>query len=383
MAAGEKAFGGLKQFQEGLESYIRNGDYKQLLLSSAAEPIDDSSYKVRTLTQAEADAARADVLAYVQRTDDARALLEAVLKEDPNNVLAHETMGYLEFRAGNPGQAQKWYGEAFKLDSQDYLACFYFAMLSMIKPDAADDKEIEDSLRAAIRLNSRFAPAYDQLAVFYAERHENLDEAHRLNLLAIQFEPDNVGYRVNAANTLAFMERFDDAIAVLHDAEKVAKNPGMVAMVQSRIDEVEQMKAARARVEAYAKEQAEAFAKAQAYEQAAANVTVAAETPKHPTEPARGPKYTVTGVIRGVVCRYPSMLEFSVENAAGEAVALYNNDFFKINLTVVGFMPKGSINVVHRLRRHEGAGAVCGEQRQDSRRAGGRDRTKKVKAAEG
>jgi tetratricopeptide (TPR) repeat protein len=344
VTAAEKAFGDLKKFQDELESYIRSSDYKQFILSSAAEPLDESSYTVRTLTQVEADAARADVLAYIERSADARALLDSVLKEDPNNVLAHETMGYLEFRAGHQDEARKWYGEAVKLDSQDYLAYYYFASLSMSEPGATDDKEIEDSLRAAIRLNSRFAPAYDRLAIFLAMRHENLDEARRLNLFAVDLDPGNVGYRVNAANTLIVMERFDDAVAVLRGAAKVAKDPGQAAMVQSRIDAVEQVQAARAKAAAYEKEQAEAFAKAQAEAQTAASVTVAAETPKHPTELATGPKHTATGVIRGVVCSYPSVLEFRVETAGGKAIALYNNDFFKIELTVVGFTPKGDIN---------------------------------------
>jgi tetratricopeptide (TPR) repeat protein len=175
--AAEKAFGNLKQLQSALEDYIQHGDYKEFQLQSAAAPIDESSYQVRTLTQVESDAARADVLAYVGRVSDARALLDATLKVDPNNAQVYETMGYLDFRAGQVEEARKSYGEAVKLNSQDYLACYYFASLSMNEPDAAD-KEIEDSLHAAIRLNPRFAPAYDRLAAFYGERHENLDEAH-------------------------------------------------------------------------------------------------------------------------------------------------------------------------------------------------------------
>ena len=38
------------------------------------------------------------------------------------------------------------------------------------------------------------------------------------------------------------------------------------------------------------------------------------------------------------------MLEFRVENEAGKALDVYNNDFFKIELTVLGFTPKGDIN---------------------------------------
>jgi tetratricopeptide (TPR) repeat protein len=344
VTAAEKAFGDLKQLQDDLESYIRESDYKEFVLSSAAAPLDESSYKARTLTQVEADAVRADVLAYVGRYDDARALLQAVLKEDPNNVQAHQTMGYIEFRAGNLPEAQKWFGEAVKLNSQDYLAYYYFASLSMSQLTTADNKEIEDSLRSAIRLNPRFAPAYDRLAVYYAMRRENLDEAHMLSLQAVQLEPDIAAFRVNAANELIEMDRFDDAITVLRNAEKVAKDPGEAELVQGRIDEVEKLQAAHARAEAYQKQQADARANGTAGISSTEVVTVAVDTAKHPTEPATGPKHSTVGVIRSVACSYPSVLEFRVENAPGKAVVLYNNNFFKIELTVVGFTPKGDIN---------------------------------------
>src|SRR5208282_3917334 len=102
----------------------------------------------------EANAVRADFLAYNQRTKDARALLETVLRDDPNNVLAHETMGYLEFREGNLEPARKWYDQAVKLDSQSYLAHYYFAAIAMNNTvDAAEESQVESSLRASIKLN--------------------------------------------------------------------------------------------------------------------------------------------------------------------------------------------------------------------------------------
>jgi len=344
VTAAEKAFGDLKKLQLELESYIRSGDYKEFVLSSAAAPIDESSYKVRTLTQVESDASRADVLAYVQRTDDARALLDIVLKEDPNNVQAHETMGFIEFRAAHRDEARKWFGEAVKLDSQDYLAYYYFASLAMSEPGASENKEIEDSLRAAIRLNPRFAPAYDRLASLLATRHDNLDEAHQLNNQAVELDPGNFGYRMNAANVLMVMGRYTDAVAVFHGAAKVAKHPDEAAMVEERIEQIERMQAARAQAETYASTQENAAAQARANGQPQSQMTVVLERPKHPTEPLTGPKHTATGVIRGVVCNYPSELEFRLENAAGKSLALYNNDFFKIELTVIGFTPEGYVD---------------------------------------
>ena len=93
--------------------------------------VDDSAFKVQTVTEAQADAVRADFLAYNDRGADARRLLDRVLQEDPKNVSAHETMGFLEFRAGHLDEARKWYEQAVKLDSQSYIAHYYFAAISM------------------------------------------------------------------------------------------------------------------------------------------------------------------------------------------------------------------------------------------------------------
>jgi predicted Zn-dependent protease len=62
---------------------------------------------------------------------------------------------------------------------------------------------VEKDLQAAIKLAPRYAPAYDALAMLYAERHEKLDEAHTMGVMAVALDPDNLNYRMNAANALA------------------------------------------------------------------------------------------------------------------------------------------------------------------------------------
>jgi tetratricopeptide (TPR) repeat protein len=343
LIAAQEAFGDLTQLEKALESYVRRGDYKTFLFSSAAAPIDESRYKVRPLTQVEIDALRADVLAYVQRYADARALVDAVLKEEPNNVQAHETMGYLENRAGHKDEARKWYGDAVKLGSKDYLAYYYFASLTMNEPPGDDDKGIEDSLRMAIRLNPRFAPSYDRLALFYAMRHENLDEAHALSLQAIHLDPGEVAFRVNAANVLIDMQRFDDAIATLRAAEKIAKRPEQVKIVQTRIEKVEQYKEAHALAESYNKRNREQ--PVQAIGAPGVATVVADKPPKHPTAPANGPKHMAAGVFRGAVCSDSSVLEFKLDTAEGKTLSLYSNKISSIDLTTVGLTPDGSMDL--------------------------------------
>ncbi len=129
-------------------------------------------------------------------------MLDTVLHDDPNNSLAHETMGFLSLRAGDLAAAQKWYEQAVQLDSQSCLANYYFAAIAMQSGSKDNDAAVEASLRAAIKLNPSFAPAYDRLAVFYGTRKEQLDEAYALSLHAIQLDPATAGYRMNAANIL-------------------------------------------------------------------------------------------------------------------------------------------------------------------------------------
>jgi len=340
VTAGEKAFGNLKKLQSSLEAYVRAGDYKQFFISSAAAPIDEASYKAKVLTQSEADAIRADFLVYVRRTQDARSLLDAVLKADPNNVQAHETMGYLTFQDGDREAARKWYEQAVNLDSQSYLAHYYFAVMSMNgEGGSLNDPRIEASLLTAIKLNPTFPQAYDQLAALFAMRHENLDEAHILNSQAVQLDPGNLTYRLNAASVLMTMGRFTDAAAVLGNAVKVAKNPDEVALVQSRLKDVQSIQALGAQpgVSVNAEPQGEVTVKT------ADRVVAVDPTPKHPTEPLIGPKHVAAGVIRGVRCGYPAIIDFQIDTGK-KPVSLYSNDFFKIDLTVAGFTPKGALN---------------------------------------
>ena len=339
ITAAEKAFGDLKQLQSFLEGYIEMGDYKQFLLNSAAAPIDESSYTARSLTQIDADAFRAAILANVQREKEARDLIASILKADPNNVSARETMGEIEHKAGNLDAARTWFGEAAKLDPKNCLANYYYASISM-EYGHFDDAAIEPSLRAAIQSNPSFAPAYERLASYLGMRHKNIDEALSLITTAVQLDPDNYYFRLNAANVLEEMGDYKNAIAVAGTAIKVAHNPQQASQAQSQIDRIKQNQQSRARFEQQQREYSSQ--QTQAGTQTAGEGVTAMGTPKHPAE-ANGPKHMIVGVIHGVTCGYPSVLEMRVV-AAGKTYNLYNNDYFKIDLTVSGFTPSGSID---------------------------------------
>ncbi len=272
------------------------GDYKQFVLSSAAAPIAESSYKVRTISQTEADAIRGDVLVGVQREPEARALLESVLKADPNNAVAHEAMGDLEFRAGNRTAAQKWYGDAVKLSSDNYFAYFNFANLSLSEGKGWDDPEIERSLRTAVKLNPRFYPAREFLATL-----------------------------------LSSQSREGDAIAVMQDAQKNAASPLDASRAKRKIAQLEQVQEARKSAPA-----------ADASAAPSPTLVGVVEGPKYPTMPPDGPKHEILGMIRDVECSSPAVIEFRVEGAKG-SVSLYNNNYYKLEFSALGFTPEGAL----------------------------------------
>lgn len=338
--AAEKAFGNLKQLQSTLDLYINASQYKQLVLHSAAAPIDESSYVVKPITPIEADATRANILSLVHRENEARDLANAILKADPNNVHAREVMGSIEFHAGNHDAARKWYGEAVKLDPKDYLADYYFALTSM--ESGGDDAAIEAGLHAAIDGNPNYAPAYDRLASFYGMHHENLDHALALSLRAIKLDPGNLYYRLNASNVLLGARRYSEAITVLQSAAKLARNPGESAMVQSRIDQVNKVQEIQTHIDEERRKYEGQHQAQSGPQQVAETVNVTPEPKKYPDE-AKGPKHSFIGVMRDVTCSYPSILELRVEGARN-SIHVYNNNFSKIDLTVIGFVPKGTMN---------------------------------------
>ena len=341
ITAAAQAFGDLKQLQQDLETYVTRGNYSFFRLT-ASTAIDPSSFQVKPLTLPQANAFRADLLACNRRTQDARALLDTVLHDDPNNSLAHETMGFLSLRAGDLAAAQKWYEQAVQLDSQSCLANYYFAAIAMQSGSKDNDAAVEASLRAAIKLNPSFAPAYDRLAVFYGTRKEQLDEAYALSLHAIQLDPATAGYRLNAANILVQRDQYQYAINVLTAATKVARTPEEIAAVQNRIRELQGYQARREEA-AKGNQQIPETARIPATDTATHRSAVGPVSLKHPSAPANGPKHTMTGVIREVRCSYPAVIEFKVE-AAGKSIDVYSDNYFKLDFTTANFTPKGELH---------------------------------------
>jgi tetratricopeptide (TPR) repeat protein len=334
--AAQIAFGDLKQLQKTLQNYTDRQSYTYFTMK--LPPLNEGAFTVTPLAGPEADAIRADFMAYIGRTADARALLAQVMAADPKNAQACETMGYLSYRDGNRADAKKWYAKAVALNSQSYIAQYYFGALSLM--DDETGPQVEASLRAAIRLNQRFAPAYDALAAMYGRRRENLDEAHMLSLQAVLLEPGNVQYRIDCANLLMELHRFDDAVRVLEAAKAVAKTPQQLEIVEARLGQVQLYQGEMEQAE---KQRTAAQTMQEAQGSSAAMTAYQTPVFQHPTEKPHGPTLTAQGVIHGVRCSYPAVLELQVAGTKG-TVKLYNNNYYNIEYSAANFTPQGEIH---------------------------------------
>ena len=335
--AAEKTFGPLKALQSALQGYIGAHEYNVLQMNSAAAPVDESTWKVQALSGTEADALRAEVLSIVQREDEARQILANVLKADPGNARAMETMGEIEKRAGKRKEALKWFGDAVGADPRAYRAAYQFAVLA-IDDQSIDEDLIEKSLKNAIEANPEFAPAYDRLAAFYLMRRHDNQQALPLIQKAVELDPANVYYRMNDANVLMNQQRFADAEVVLTAAIRAARTQNELSMVRQQLNQAREAEQAKAAFEEAQKRKA---AEPQTVAASMQVVTVPPK-PRHPGQ-ATGPKHALLGVIHEVKCSAPMVIEFKVQGQQ-KAARVYANDFTKIDLRALGFDPPSSMN---------------------------------------
>jgi tetratricopeptide (TPR) repeat protein len=337
VTAATQAFGDLKKLQADLENYVEHASFRYFKMTTATE-VDDSAFKAQPLTAAQSDALRADFLAYNSRNADALALLDHVLQEDPKNVQAYETKGFLEFREGHLEEAKKWYEQAVQLDSQSFLAHYYFAVMTMTGGAGADQQRVENSLRTAIKLNPSFDPAFDRLAVLLAMQRKNLDEARMTELTAISLEPSTVGYRINMANILMMMNNPKGALQVLEAAAKVAKTEADVQAVEN----------AQTNVLLYTEQPAVNAEQRKTWVQdgtVTAQVTTS-DVPiprlKRRDFVAKGPHRFLVGVLKSVHCDNPA-LDLTV-STAGQQLTVHIDNYYKIAFTTLGFQPSGDLN---------------------------------------
>ena len=111
--------------------------------------MDDSDIEVQTINPIQVQAVEADFLASSGRLEEARALVDRVLQQEPDNPLAQATRAFL---------------------------------------DSEEEGEAEKKLRGAIEADRRLQPPMTA-ATFLSKRGKNPEEAGRLAAKAVSLMP--------------------------------------------------------------------------------------------------------------------------------------------------------------------------------------------------
>jgi tetratricopeptide (TPR) repeat protein len=183
----QQAFGmPLEAMEKELRNYVNQNRYNELAGHFERKLEFDTNMPVTPLTEAAAQAYLGDLLLHSYRKD-AYTYLQKALKLDPNLGMAHASLGMAYFREGKVDEARASLERAVSLNSQNYLAHYYYAFtLSRQTPETGpvsggykpeDLKKIREHLQQAIALRPDFPEQYNLLAFVSLVSGENMPEA--------------------------------------------------------------------------------------------------------------------------------------------------------------------------------------------------------------
>lgn len=231
--AANAAFGDLKKLQSGLYAYIGNSSFPYLKIPMAMT-ITEDQLKLRTLSQAEAEAYRGGFAVMRGRTEEADTILQAALGLDPNVALTYQYLGMSQILAGQREKALDSVSKAITLDPKNYFARYLRAYFSTTGTRMTSrDPQVEDDLRQAMALNPDFVPSYGLLAVYLAAANQNLDEALALAKKAVSMEPADSNQQLALAQVFTHMNRFDEANLAASRSSAWASDPAAKANAES------------------------------------------------------------------------------------------------------------------------------------------------------
>lgn len=346
--AATRAFGDLGKLHQELEDYIRSYSYPYLQLKSSAR-LEDLALTARPLTPVESVAIRGDFLAHVRRYDEARTLLRQAMDEDESNVQARESFGVIELTQNNLLEAARWFSEAARLGSQNYLAHFYDAML--IEKEGFNEKhlaEAEASLKRSTELNPYYAPAFGALASVMTRQGRDLKAALAVAERAMELDPDDQGYQLIAASLQVQLGEFESARQTAEQVIANAKTPEDRTEAENVLMEIQKYRThLQQQREAEERARADEAAFEKRVEQAsrdfderqkreASEVIGKSAQGKGPLPPANGKRGWFIGMITSVSCNNPPGLALTLRGSV-KSLRLHTANYFKI-----GFEPKAS-----------------------------------------
>ena len=226
----QQAFGmPFEAMEKDLRNYVKQDRYN-LVQGQFDKKIElDTNVEVTPLTEAESQAYLGDLLLHSNRKD-AYTYLQKALKLDPNLGMAHASLGMAYFREGKVDEAHASLERAVGLNSQNYLAHYYYAFtLSRQSPEGQPGSgytpevsaKIKTHLQQAIKLRPDYLESYNLLAFVSLVTGEGLNEAIDSLKSALKVSPGRDDFSFTLAQLYARLGDYKTSRQML---EQVAKS---------------------------------------------------------------------------------------------------------------------------------------------------------------
>jgi tetratricopeptide (TPR) repeat protein len=239
VAAAKIAFGDLKKVGETLDNYSRAGSFYNGIVKPPTDAL-DKNYASRALSHAEAATLLGEFLAIHGRPKEAKELLDAAAKEEPNSAALHEALGLLAYRNGDWEAATREMEEAIRLGTTSFAPYYMVGVRTArgIGSSEEGDTQAIENLNKAIKLNPNFAPAYDALALALRNSPSQISNAVNAELQAVKFDSSNMGFVMNFTFLLLAANRDAEAAAMADKLGKAANTEEEKRMAEQAMEEV-------------------------------------------------------------------------------------------------------------------------------------------------
>jgi len=214
----------LQTFETELRTYLRRFTFPATLFTLDAKAAVVPIAAGVAISDSEAEASLADMVALMGRPDDARAQLQRIMKSEPSSALAQSALGTIELRAGHRDVGLPLVERAASLAPDDAriqvaLGTALADGLTEARMNRATYPEAlgraQTVLTKAASLGPVPAGTLVDLAFVELEIRTNLDKARTLAEEAIKLAPARDGYRLMLAQVVMAQGEFDRATAIL------------------------------------------------------------------------------------------------------------------------------------------------------------------------
>jgi tetratricopeptide (TPR) repeat protein len=178
--------------------------------------------QVSEVTPLESGLVLADLLALVNKPDEARQAYTELIKENPGNPEVLESQGYLEWQAGHQESARQEFAQAYQAGTKSPQMCFDYAMLTW--QANSRPKDAIPMLRRAIELQPDYVDARLQLGLALASTQDYSEAIDQLRQVKHVTPEQAPSYFLALGYSYLATSHSDDARANAEAAKKHAKS---------------------------------------------------------------------------------------------------------------------------------------------------------------